>query len=199
MRNLEAWLLHKPRRNCTTAVTYCVLSQCSIWQHWRLSAPLGGNRDVGGRYWLQPLRFVDVPAPQTCEGLNVMKSKVNVIALSMLCVLSACGTTPKERTSGGAAAGAATGAAVGALAGPPGMAVGALVGGGAGAATGAATSPQQVNLGKPPWTNPEARVPMPRGSVASASSTRGDTSQNAEVDRLNAESLRAAQSGTTYR
>jgi hypothetical protein len=163
------------------------------------SAPLSGHRDVGGRYRLQPLRFVDVPAPQTCEGLNVMKSKVNFIALSMLCVLSACGTTPKERTTGGAAAGAATGAAVGALAGPPGMAVGALVGGGAGAATGAATSPQQVNLGKPPWTNPDARVPTPRRSVASAGSTRGDTSQNAEVDRLNAESLRAAQSGTTYR
>ena len=100
---------------------------------------------------------------QTCEGLNVMKSKVIIIALSMLCGLSACGTSQKERATGGAAAGVATGAAVGALAGPPGMAVGALVGGGAGAATGAATNPQQVNLGKPPWTNPEARVPTPRG------------------------------------
>ena len=128
-----------------------------------------------------------------------MKSKAHLIALSALCVLSACGTAPKERATGGAAAGAATGAAVGALAGPPGMAVGALVGGGAGAATGAATSPQQVNLGKPPWTNPEARVPTPRGSVAPANSRHVDTSQNAEVDRLNAESLRAAQSGATYR
>ena len=128
-----------------------------------------------------------------------MKSKAITVALSMLCVLSACGTNQKERTTGGAAAGAATGAAVGALAGPPGMAVGALAGGGAGAATGAATSPQQVNLGKPPWTNPETRVPTPKGTVASANSTRGDTSQNAEVDRLNAESLRAAQSGANYR
>ena len=199
MRNLEAWLLHKPRRNCTTAVTYCVLSQCSIWQHWRVSAPLGGNRDVGGRYWLQPLRFVDVPAPQTCEGLNVMKSKVNVIALSMLCVLSACGTTPKERTSGGAAAGAATGAA--------GWRIGRSTrhGGrcpcwrGCGGGNRSRNEPPASELGKPPWTNPEARVPTPRGSVAYASSTRGDTSQNAEVDRLNAESLRAAQSGATYR
>ena len=126
-----------------------------------------------------------------------MKSIVSVTALGALCLLSACGTGPEERTTGGAAAGAATGAGIGALAGPPGMAVGALVGGGAGAATGAATSPQQVNLGKPPWTNPQTRLPTPNGSVAPA--THGDRSQNAEVDRLNAESLRASQSGGTYR
>jgi len=53
-----------------------------------------------------------------------MKSKAHLIALSALCVLSACGTAPKERATGGAAAGAATGAAVGALAGPPGMVMG---------------------------------------------------------------------------
>jgi len=95
-----------------------------------------------------------------------MKTKMTVAALGALCLLSACGETSKERTTGGAAAGAATGAAVGALAGPPGMAVGALVGGGAGAATGATTNPQQVNLGKPPWTNPETRVPTPHGSMS---------------------------------
>jgi phage tail tape-measure protein len=125
-----------------------------------------------------------------------MKSTVSLTALGALCLLSACGTAPGERTTGGAAAGAATGAGIGALAGPPGMAVGALVGGGAGAATGAATSPQQVNLGKPPWTNPQTRLPTPNGTVAPA--THGDGSQNAEADRLNAESLRAAQGGGTY-
>ena len=124
-----------------------------------------------------------------------MRAMITFAALGALCLLSACGETPKERTTGGAAAGAATGAAVGALGGPPGMAVGALVGGGAGAATGAATSPQRVNLGKPPWTNPETRLPTPNGSVA----TRGDNSQNAEVDRLNDQSLNAAQSGNSYR
>jgi hypothetical protein len=129
-----------------------------------------------------------------------MNTKVNVIALGMLCALAACGTQPKERAEGGGAAGAATGAAVGALAGPPGMVAGALIGGGAGAATGAATSPQEVNLGKPPWTNPNTRVPTPNGPVSPAAS-RGSssaTAQNADVDRLNDESLRAAQNGTAY-
>src|SRR5690349_18279901 len=105
-----------------------------------------------------------------------MKNTVRLTALGALCLLSACGTAPGERTTGGAAAGAATGAGIGALAGPPGMAVGALVGGGAGAATGAATSPQQVNLGKPPWTNPQTRLPTPNGTVAPA--THADGQQN---------------------
>jgi phage tail tape-measure protein len=130
-----------------------------------------------------------------------MNIKLNVIALGALCALAACGTQPKERAEGGAAAGAATGAAVGALAGPPGMVAGALIGGGAGAATGAATSPQQVNLGKPPWNNPNARIPTPNGSVSptASRSSRSANAQNAEVDRLNDESLRAAQNGTTFR
>ena len=83
----------------------------------------------------------------------------NVAFLATMAFLAGCGTSQPERTSGGAAAGAATGAGVGALAGPPGMAVGAVVGAGTGAATGAATKPNDVNLGKPPWTNPETRVP----------------------------------------
>jgi hypothetical protein len=127
-----------------------------------------------------------------------MNIKLNVIALGAICALAACGSQPKERAEGGGAAGAATGAAVGALAGPPGMVAGALIGGGAGAATGAATSPQQVNLGKPPWTNPNTRVPTPNGPV-SPTASRGQGSanaQNAEVDRLNDESLRNAQNST---
>jgi phage tail tape-measure protein len=130
-----------------------------------------------------------------------MQSKRSIIVLGALCALAACGNQPRERAEGGGAAGAATGAAVGALAGPPGIVAGALIGGGAGAATGAATSPQQVNLGKPPWTNPSTRVPTPNGSVSPAAArSRGSASaQNGEVDRLNDESLRAAQSGTSYR
>ena len=127
-----------------------------------------------------------------------MKHTMTVAALGMLGLLAACGNNPQERTSGGAAAGAATGAAVGALAGPPGVVVGGLVGAGAGAATGAATSPNQLNLGKPPWTNPQTRVPTPNGPVAPASarySNGPDTSQNADVDRLNDQSLQAAQGG----
>ena len=118
------------------------------------------------------------------------------LAASLVVGLAACGSTPQERTTGGAAAGAATGAGVGALAGPPGMAVGAVVGAGAGAATGATTSPNQVNLGKPPWTNPQARIP---GESTSRTSTRrASSSENAAVDRLNDQSLHSAQQGQTY-
>jgi len=129
------------------------------------------------------------------------KHVMTVAAFGVLGLLAACGQNPQERTTGGAAAGAATGAAVGALAGPPGVVVGGLVGAGAGAATGAATSPNQLNLGKPPWTNPQTRVPTPNGPVAPASAhyRRGpDTSQNADVDRLNDESLQKAQNGQSY-
>ena len=126
-----------------------------------------------------------------------MRHAVTILAMGALGLLAACGTTPKERTTGGAAAGAATGAGIGALAGPPGIVAGALIGGGAGAATGAATSPSQVNLGKPPWTNPETRLPTPTGTATPRSNGRADTSQNAAVDRLNDESLRSAQEGRT--
>ncbi|MBX6744336.1 MAG: peptidoglycan-binding protein [Acetobacteraceae bacterium] len=80
-------------------------------------------------------------------------------AAAMALAVAACGTEPGERTSGGAAAGAATGAGIGALGGPVGALAGAAIGAGAGAATGAATSPSQVNLGEPPWSNPDTRVP----------------------------------------
>ena len=130
-----------------------------------------------------------------------MKLPSSLVAVGVAGLLAACGNNPQERTTGGAAAGAATGAAVGALAGPPGMAVGAVVGGGAGAVTGAATKPSQVNLGKPPWTNPDTRVPTPNGTAAPTSSYRRgpDASQNADVDRLNDQSLQAAQGEQSYR
>lgn len=84
--------------------------------------------------------------------------KLAILATCGVLGLAACGHSPQERTTGGAATGAATGAAIGALGGPVGVGVGALVGAGAGAATGAVTSPRQVNLGKPVWDRPEAHV-----------------------------------------
>jgi peptidoglycan hydrolase-like protein with peptidoglycan-binding domain len=48
---------------------------------------------------------------------------------------------------------------VGALGGPVGALAGAGIGAAAGAATGAATTPDQVNLGRPLWNDPEVRVP----------------------------------------
>jgi len=110
--------------------------------------------------------------------------KNNPTLPAIVALLADCGTSQPERTSGGAAAGAATGAGVGALAGPPGMAVGAVIGGGAGAATGAATKPGDVNLGKPPWTNPQARVP--------------DSRRQTSTEQLNDRSLAAARQGSNY-
>lgn len=81
-------------------------------------------------------------------------------AAAMALAVAACGTNPSERTTGGAAAGAATGAGIGALGGPVGALAGAAIGAGAGAVTGATTSPQDLNLGEPPWSNPEVRTPL---------------------------------------
>lgn len=78
---------------------------------------------------------------------------LRAILLAGLALLAACGTDPKDRTQGGAAAGASTGAAVGLIGGPVGVVVGAVIGGGAGALTGASTTPQTINLGSPPWSN----------------------------------------------
>jgi len=87
-----------------------------------------------------------------------MKTKLlGAVALGLM--VAACGTNPTDRTTGGAAAGAATGAAVGALGGPVGALGGAAIGGGVGAVAGATTTPDQVNLGRPVWNDPEVRVP----------------------------------------
>jgi phage tail tape-measure protein len=95
----------------------------------------------------------------------VRKHLIRAAAIGALALLAACGTNEKERTTGGAGSGALAGAAVGAIAGPPGAAIGAAVGAGAGAVTGATTKPSDLNLGQPPWSNPNARVPGPNGVV----------------------------------
>jgi osmotically inducible lipoprotein OsmB len=70
-------------------------------------------------------------------------------ALLALLLLSACGTTPVERATTGAAIGAAGGAVVGALVGAP--LIGAGVGAAVGATTAAMTDPSDIYLGKPVW------------------------------------------------
>lgn len=88
-----------------------------------------------------------------------MRTVIKVgLVIGGLSMLAACGTNPEERTTGGAATGAGTGAVVGAVGGPVGVAAGAAIGAGVGAVTGAATKPSQVNLGKPPWANPNVNV-----------------------------------------
>jgi len=89
------------------------------------------------------------------------------LAAAAVLLLAGCGTDSRGRTEGGAAAGAATGAVVGALGGPVGVGVGALVGAGVGAGTGAATTPDQVNLGKPVWSNPETSIAGKRPAASS--------------------------------
>ncbi|HET9018474.1 MAG TPA: hypothetical protein VFN46_02750 [Acetobacteraceae bacterium] len=101
-----------------------------------------------------------------------MKTLLRLTAIGAVLMLAACGTDPNARTTGGAAAGAATGAGIGAIAGPPGMALGAAVGAGAGAVTGAVTKPSQLNLGTPPWDNPDTRVPGVTKETPPATSTQ---------------------------
>ncbi len=105
-----------------------------------------------------------------------MRTTSLVGAAAMALALAACGTQPQERVTGGAAAGAATGAGIGALGGPVGALAGAAIGGTAGAVTGAVTEPSNLNLGEPPWSNPEVRTPLGddnrRGRVASRGGSR---------------------------
>ena len=58
---------------------------------------------------------------------------------------------------------------------------GAAIGGGVGAVTGATTSPQDVNLGTPPWSNPEVRTPIDdnhRSATRSHSRTHAHTASS---------------------
>lgn len=94
-------------------------------------------------------------------------------AAAVTLLVAACGYTQEERTTGGAAAGAATGAGVGAFGGPVGALAGAAVGGVAGGVTGATTSPSDVNLGRPPWTNPETELPFDDRRQTASQGTSG--------------------------
>lgn len=88
--------------------------------------------------------------------MNVM---LKMVGAGLALLAAGCGYTDSERISGGGAAGAATGAAVGALAGPVGVLGGAAVGGLAGSVAGGVTEPETVNLGRPPWSNPNTNLP----------------------------------------
>lgn len=124
------------------------------------AAGRGRNRVASGTFRF--LRAGDgatlaMPVLQQDEERDMIRTVVGAAALAV--TLAACGTNSTDRTTGGAAAGAATGAGIGALGGPVGALAGAAIGGGAGAIAGATTSPQDVNLGKPIWSNPETRIP----------------------------------------
>lgn len=102
-----------------------------------------------------------------------MRWTLLVGAATMALAVAGCGTNRDDRIGGGAAAGAATGAGIGALGGPVGALAGGAIGAGAGAITGATTSPQDVNLGRPPWSNPEVRTPLDENRGGRRYSSRG--------------------------
>jgi hypothetical protein len=109
-----------------------------------------------------------------------MKAKLlSAAALGLL--VAACGTNTSDRVGGGAAAGAATGATVGAVGGPVGVLGGAAIGAGAGAATGALTTPEQVNLGRPVWNDPEVRVGGRSPASGSSASSSGSSYSGGSV------------------
>ena len=69
----------------------------------------------------------------------------SAIAASALLAVSACGTQLGDRMASGAAIGGGAGLVAGGVGAIPGAIVGAAVGG--------LTSPDQVNLGPPPWND----------------------------------------------
>ncbi|WP_282606780.1 YMGG-like glycine zipper-containing protein [Pelagibius sp. Alg239-R121] len=76
------------------------------------------------------------------------RGAVPLVALAFL--LSACGSTDKDRGLSGAAIGAGAGAVVGAVTGLS-VVEGVLIGAGAGGLTGVLTDEDQIDLGKPFW------------------------------------------------
>ena len=73
-----------------------------------------------------------------------------IIALCIILLLTACGSTKSDRAISGAGLGAGAGALGAGLTGG-GIGTGAVIGAAAGAAAGALTDEDDVNLGKPVW------------------------------------------------
>jgi osmotically inducible lipoprotein OsmB len=80
-----------------------------------------------------------------------MMRRTHWVSLILALALAGCGVSKADRVTGGAAIGAVTGGTIGALGGPFGFGAGALVGAVAGGGAGLVSSPQEVNLGTPPW------------------------------------------------
>lgn len=79
-----------------------------------------------------------------------MKRVPNIILLTGLALLSACGHTTSDRALSGAGIGAGVGAVGSALTGGD-VLTGAVVGGAVGGAAGALTDEEDINLGRPAW------------------------------------------------
>ena len=73
-----------------------------------------------------------------------------IIALCIILLLTACGSTKSDRAISGAGLGAGAGALAGGLTGGS-VLTGAAIGAAGGAAAGALTDEDDVNLGRPVW------------------------------------------------
>ena len=74
---------------------------------------------------------------------------IQVLAITALIGLNACGSSTSDRAISGAGIGAAAGAVGGLVVGSPGT--GAVIGAAVGAGTGALTDEDDIDLGKPAW------------------------------------------------
>lgn len=98
----------------------------------------------------------------------MFRSRSLILALLGL-LLSACGTTPKERGVSGAGIGAGVGAVLGAVTGLT-VLQGALIGAGVGGVAGAVTDEEDFSLGEPIWASwPGAKGDGPQDLVAKTS------------------------------
>lgn len=70
-------------------------------------------------------------------------------AITVTCLLAACGNTKEDRAASGGLLGAGAGAVIGSTVGAP--VTGAAIGAGVGATTGALTDKSDINLGDPIW------------------------------------------------
>ncbi|HTT08495.1 MAG TPA: peptidoglycan-binding domain-containing protein [Gammaproteobacteria bacterium] len=107
-----------------------------------------------------------------------MKKTLLAVAASGL-ALAGCGTTTADRTVSGAGIGAGAGAIVGAvtsLSVPEAAVLGAVAGG----LTGALTKPDQVNLGRPAWS--QSSNPPPASPTAQQGSSQYSNYAYAPVD-----------------
>jgi branched-subunit amino acid ABC-type transport system permease component len=87
---------------------------------------------------------MDLPEAQDAPtARSETDMKKIVLAATAACALAGCGTQTGDRLASGAAIGAGAGAVFGGVGALPGAVVGAAVGG--------LTTPDQVNLGDPPW------------------------------------------------
>lgn len=112
-------------------------------------------------------------------------SKLKIVpALALALAVGACGTNTADRAGSGAAIGAGSGAVIGAIASGIAIWPAALVGGIVGAGAGALTTPDQVNLGEPPWRKNTGTTPRSEQTPSSETAETRSEAQSAAPTQL---------------